>query len=329
MTSGRKCCVVAAVGLCDNAYESWVGQRASRARGELAIPGSRPAADRPPPSAEWVAPHTPNTAAPWVSSVENLVVSLKVSQTDEFVECGYLHLRGAFPRSLADACRDHLWRAIGCSPDDAGTWTKPVIRIPSMNEPPFGEAANTRALHEAYDALVGPGRWSPLPGLGGFPVRFPHPDDPGDIGWHIDASFPPPDRPDCTDYSEWRLNLWSDGRALLLLFLFSDVAEDDAPTLIRVGSHLLTPPRLEPFGRNGTGTFLDPPGDGLPVSQATGEAGDVYLCHPFLVHSAQRIRGHRPRFLAQPSLPLIEGFDLDGPSAVERAIKRGLIASSG
>jgi hypothetical protein len=27
-------------------------------------------------------------------------------------------------------------------------------------------------------------------GLGGFAVRFPHPDDPGDTGWHVDVSFP-------------------------------------------------------------------------------------------------------------------------------------------
>lgn len=255
-------------------------------------------------------------------------MSLRASQIDEFVERGFLHLPGAFSRTLADVCRDHLWRATGCSAEDPATWTNPVIRIPSMNEQPFGEAANTPALHAAYDALVGPGRWWPLPGLGGFPVRFPHPDDPGDTGWHIDASFPPPDQPESTDYSQWRLNLWSDGRALLLLFLFSDVAEDDAPTLIRVGSHLLVPRRLESFGREGTITFWDPPGDGLPVAQATGEAGDVYLCHPYLVHRAQCIRGQRPPFIAQPSLPPVGRFDLDGSSAVERAINRGLSLSS-
>lgn len=197
-------------------------------------------------------------------------MSLKVSQVDEFVERGFVHLRGAFPRSVADACRDLLWDATGCSRDD-----------------------------------------------------------PGDIGWHMDASFPPPDRPESADYSEWRVNVRSDGRALLLLFLFSDVGEDDAPTLIRVGSHLLVPRRLEAFGRGGTVTLWDPPGEDLAVARAMGEAGDVYLCHPFLVHSAQRVRSQRPRFLAQPSLPPVGPFAFDGASAVERAIKRGLNASSG
>jgi hypothetical protein len=39
-----------------------------------------------------------------------------------------------------------------------------------------------------------------------------------------------------------------------------------------------------------------------PVVTATGEAGTVYLCHPFLVHAAQPHHGERPRFLAQPPL---------------------------
>ena len=35
---------------------------------------------------------------------------------------------------------------------------------------------------------------------------------------------------------------------------------------------------------------------------ATGDAGTVYLCHPFLVHAAQIHRGSSPRFMAQPPL---------------------------
>jgi hypothetical protein len=61
---------------------------------------------------------------------------------------------------------------------------------------------------------------------------------------------------------------------------------------------------------------------------ATGEAGTVYLCHPFLVHAAQVHRGTRPRFLAQP--PLLPGQPLlldrvDGAySPVEQAIRIAL-----
>ena len=64
---------------------------------------------------------------------------------------------------------------------------------------------------------------------------------------------------------------------------------------------------------------------------ATGEAGTVYLCHPFLVHAAQRHRGSRPRFVAQPGLPAGEPFVLereDGSyTPVEQAIRLGLAGS--
>jgi hypothetical protein len=49
----------------------------------------------------------------------------------------------------------------------------------------------------------------------------------------------------------------------------------------------------------------------LPLALATGRAGDVYLCHPFLVHAAQRHRArrHGPRFVAQPPVPWRPGVD--------------------
>ena len=50
-------------------------------------------------------------------------------------------------------------------------------------------AANTPALHQAFDQLVGSGRAASLSQRGYVPVRFPSSEDPGDVGWHIDASF--------------------------------------------------------------------------------------------------------------------------------------------
>ena len=67
-----------------------------------------------------------------------------------------------------------------------------------------------------------------------------------------------------------------------MLFLFSDVGEDDAPTRIRVGSHLI-PLLLAPFGKDGTPQLqLAETGADRRIALATGEAGTVHLCHPFL-----------------------------------------------
>ncbi|MFD0687020.1 phytanoyl-CoA dioxygenase family protein [Actinomadura fibrosa] len=248
--------------------------------------------------------------------------------TAAFVENGFVKVEEAFPRALADECRAVLWRDTGCDPADPATWTRPVVRLPGHADPPFRAAANTPRLHAAFDALAGKGRWEPPGGLGTFPVRFPSDDPPGDDGWHIDGSFPGDDP---ADYMTYRVNLASKGRALLMLFLFSDVGDDDAPTRIRVGSHLDVPPILEPAGDAGL-AFIPaceravPASEHRPVALATGRAGDVYLCHPFLVHAAQPHRGTEPRFMAQPPLVPSGPSRLDGPdpSPVETAILRGL-----
>ncbi|WP_233358859.1 phytanoyl-CoA dioxygenase family protein [Thermomonospora amylolytica] len=246
---------------------------------------------------------------------------------DEFIRNGFVKIEGAVPRELVDECRAILWRYTGCDPGDPATWTRPVVRLGDYAQEPFRRAANTPVLHEAFDLLVGPGRWLPRGSLGTFPVRFPSPQEPGDDGWHIEASFPG----DPGDYMTWRVNVTSKGRALLMLFLFSDVGEDDAPTRIRVGSHLDVPPLLAPAGEDGM-TFPEISGLAVaasghrPVTYATGRAGDVYLCHPFLVHAAQPHHGTEPRFMAQPPLHPREPFTLERPAAspVEEAILLGL-----
>jgi hypothetical protein len=62
---------------------------------------------------------------------------------------------------------------------------------------------------------------------------------------------------------------------------------------------------------------------GCRETPATGPAGTVYLCHPFLVHAAQPHRGREPRFLAQPPLLPAGGFDPQlPPSPVQIAIRK-------
>ena len=257
--------------------------------------------------------------------------ALSPAQVDDFITDGFARLDNAFPVPLADECRSILWRLTGCDPDDPASWTRPVIRIASCGDPPFRAAINTPRLHSAFDQLVGPGRWSPRQEIGTFPIRFPSPADPGDDGWHIDVSYGWRERPD--DFLSWQANIFSKERALLMLFLFSDVGDADAPTRIRIGSHLPMARRLAPAGEAGL-TLRELSDDGfastadLPEAIATGPAGTVYLCHPFLVHAAQRHRGTRPKFMGQPALPLPSPLVLDRSdgdySPVEIAIRRAL-----
>jgi hypothetical protein len=249
---------------------------------------------------------------------------------ERFIVDGYVRIDEAFPRELADACRRILWLATGLSEDAPETWIQPVLRVGEIANELFVQAANTRRLRAAYDALVGPGRWLPRKSLGTFPIRFPSSKDPGDCGWHVDASFGFEGEP---DFLNWRVNVTSRGRALLMLFLFSDVGASDAPTRLRVGSHLDIARRLEPHGTEGltlgelaSSNFSE--SSHRPEAVATGPAGTVYLCHPFLVHRAQPLPlGNRPRFIAQPALlpnTPIDPWRTDA-SPVERAIRMALI----
>ena len=244
---------------------------------------------------------------------------LDADDIEAFVVNGFVPLRAAFSREIADECRDLLWQQLDEKADDPTTWSRPVVRLGGQIATPFREAMTTARLHAAFDQLVGAGRWRSPPYLAGtVPVRFPHDADPGDDGWHVDGAF----ERDGT----YCVNVRSDGRALLMLVLLSDVGELDAPTRLRAGSHLVVPRVLEPAGQPGM-TFLElaqalPPLDDRPISFATGDAGDVYLCHPFLVHAAQRNRGAQPRFVAQPGLLFAELRDDRAP--VDRAISKGL-----
>jgi hypothetical protein len=254
---------------------------------------------------------------------------LSDAQVASFVADGFVRIDNAFSTELADECRAILWKDTGVNPDDPSTWTKPVIRLGHYGQLPFRAAANTPLLHLAYDQLAGKGRWVPPQTLGTFPVRFPSPNDPGDAGWHVDVSF----GTDNPDFFEWRANVNSKGRQLLMLFLFSEIGEEDAPTRIRMGSHLDVARLLAPAGEPGMTMremmVSDFANDGSErIATATGSPGTVYLCHPFLVHAAQPHRGTRVKFMAQPPLLPAKPLELeraDGAySSVEIAIRTAL-----
>ena len=257
---------------------------------------------------------------------------LTESQIVSFIDEGFVRLDNAFPAALADECRAILWKASQCDPNRPDTWQQPVIRIGEIGLEPFKKAANTTLLLNAFDQLAGKGNWIPRSTLGSFPIRFPNKEKAVDTGWHVDASFP---GVNADDYLHWRINIQSKGRALLMLFLFSDVGETDAPTRIRAGSHLDVAKLLEPAGDSGL-SFMElahklDATKAREETVATGTAGTVYLCHPFIAHAAQDHQGSIPKFMAQPPLLTAQDFNLHRKDSnfcpVETAILKGLTLS--
>ena len=224
---------------------------------------------------------------------------------------GFVRLEAAFSSSVAARCVDAMWDELPEDRDDPSTWTRPVARLMGHRDPAFVEAATSPRWVAAIGQVAPEG--DPTPWMGGTcAIRFPIDGDPGDDGWHIDASFP--------GEGGWWVNVHSRDRALLMLVLYTEVGEDDAPTRIRVGSHLDIPAVLAPFGDDGVfGMEVPIPESALerPIALATGHPGDVYLCHPFLVHAAQRNRGTTVRFVSQPGVPWKPGAEPPGSAGAD------------
>jgi hypothetical protein len=222
---------------------------------------------------------------------------LDPSDLDAFARDGFLRVPAAIEPALAARCCAAVFDELPERVDAPGTWSRPVVR-PTVHTLDMVEAARSERLVGAIGDLVGPDAVLPASIGGSLVVRFPVEGDPADDGWHLDGSFAGPDGGYWVDHR-------STGRLLVLLVLLSDTGEPDAPTRLRPGSHLVMADVLAAFGDAGVNVMeLAPPQPvlDLPVELATGAAGDVYLCHPFLVHAAQRHRGTAPRVLSQPGV---------------------------
>lgn len=244
-----------------------------------------------------------------------------------FVRDGYLAVRGAVDTQTAAACQQLTWAAMarrGIGRDNRASWPALAEGFTGLAGEPFVAASMAPALTAAYDELIGPGRWKRAVDIGpAVVVRFPDEHDRGNAGYHIEGSYAGPD-------GQGMVNIRSRARGLLALFLLTDVGSDDAPTRLMAGSHLYVLEFLAPHGEAGAdsdGVFWRESVLCRTVAHATGQAGDVFLCHPFIVHTATwPHRGTGPRMIAQPAVNVPGGFALDGsdPSPVAQAIVRGL-----
>ncbi len=255
---------------------------------------------------------------------------LSDGEIEGFIRDGYVVVREAFDAAIATACRAAIWEPLAAqhiAVHDRSTWIKPAVRVPCPDGPAFGAIADAPGLVDACDRLIGVGRWRRLDGAGGdVPVRFPSEEWPGDTGYHVEGTWWGGD--------EYWTSVTAPGRGLTALILFGDIDADQAPTRLVVGSHRFVAPVLAAAGPGGMGGAaaadrLQPSVLCRQVAHVTGQAGDVYFCHPFLVHTPTwPHRGLHPRIMSQPRIDAPAGFCLNGsdPSPVAQAIVAGLAA---
>lgn len=262
---------------------------------------------------------------------------LTASDVDDFLRTGFVRIDHAFPRALAEEARDvqgwinpadHGPGGHGAADHgDRAGGLRPASRLYPLDHEPMDEALGSPLLRSAFDRLVGPGRWRARSSPQAFPVLFASPADPIDSGWHIDVSFGRRDR----DSLSWRANLFSNGRALTMMMLFSDVGMSDGPAWLRAGSHLGVARKLAAGSTPSPGMVeladdADEAADEWEMP-AVGEAGTVYLCHPFMVREPPAADANHAS-MAEPPLLLAEPLKLGRPdgaySPVEQAIRYAL-----
>ena len=226
---------------------------------------------------------------------------LSTGELREFIENGFLMLRGIFDRRLAQSVVPLVWNEMTELVDEPFTWTQPIRIVEKV----LGSLPIDEILTERYcgslDDLCGSGKWETNRGVGYWVNIFPQapashlPCRP--LDFHIDTK---------TSADPNAANL-----GLVAVEFFSDVEIGGGGTGIRVGSHRYVARIAADTGFQANddevGLRALGPTAHLPVVQVTARAGDVLLMHPFTLHGSSsnitkqvRIAANRPISLFEP-----------------------------
>jgi hypothetical protein len=97
---------------------------------------------------------------------------LSQAEVAAFIADGFVAVRQAVPADVLTACQDEAWAVIEARHpvhrNDPSTWRDPVVRVSCPESPAFAAAGTQPVLWEAFDQLIGEGRWWRRQGVGGF-----------------------------------------------------------------------------------------------------------------------------------------------------------------
>jgi hypothetical protein len=251
---------------------------------------------------------------------------LTEEQVETFLTRGFALIRNAFTREQAETWSAGTFARLGMDPNDISTWTKSRIHMPAHNRVEVQEFS-PKAWGAICDLCGGAERIRrPCIWGDGFIVNLGSPED-TDLwepptaaapGWHKDGDF-------------FRHFLDSPEQGLLTIVLWSDVLPKGGSTFVAcdsvpvVARHLMEHPEGVRPNEFGFPNLVRECSDFL---EATGEIGDVYLLHPFVLHASSRNALRLPRSITNPPVHLLEPMNFDRAdgnySLVEQAILDGL-----
>src|SRR6185312_1368816 len=121
---------------------------------------------------------------------------LSSEQARQFVEDGFVVVRGVFDPDIAQAASELVWEAIGrharggSSPEQPVAWHDNFVHLQhGVEGAPFAQIPGPR-LYGVLDDLLGEGRWTWNETFGWWPVLFPGfaaKTSVADLGWHVDS----------------------------------------------------------------------------------------------------------------------------------------------
>jgi len=253
------------------------------------------------------------------------------SDIDHFLQHGYVKIPGCFTNEASNSIISSVWTRLGVSPTDKSTWS----RVPNL----FAGRVNMPS-HSKFSAKeFAPKAWSTICDLvggeekiseenrtwnDGLIVNLGTDQDAGrDIrpqdlkGWHVDGDF-------FVHYLD------SPEQALLVIPLFTNIRPGGGGTFIcppaigHVARYLYenpegVSPRFTSRSKNPKFENEDHlrwfndlaasmPDDAFV--EVTGQVGDVYLLHPFMLHSASNNKLREVRIITNPPVSLREPFQL-------------------
>jgi hypothetical protein len=255
---------------------------------------------------------------------------LSEADIEQFISRGYVRVKGCFDRSMANDLTRRACERLYCSISDPSSWPRGCMRPPESQRVSF-ESIAPRAWQAACELVGGADRAASCTWGDGFIINFGRQEE---LTWQPASGAPHPWHNWHKDGDFFRHFLDSPEQGLLVLGLFSDIETRGGATYLACDSvgHIarllaahpegLLPSELKPLGLEIAARCED-------FVDSTGEIGDVYLMHPFMLHSQSVNASQRARFIVNPPVKLHEPMRFARPrleehSPVERAVLRAL-----
>lgn len=241
---------------------------------------------------------------------------------NHFLRQNYVVIRNAFPKDVAAEWAASGYHRLGIDPADRSTWKEDRVHMGGSKSVEVKSFAP-----RAYDAILdicGEGRIvEPLHWSDHFIVNLQErhdqpwiPPGPEAPHWHKDGDF-------------FRHFLDSPEQGLLVFVCWTDVVHQGGPTYVapdsvRVVAEFLRD-RPEGVLPGGFG-FRDLISQCKQFEEVEAEAGDVFLLHPFVLHTVSQNIKRVPRIITNPPVSMREPlrFRGDGLNLIERGILNAL-----